>query len=87
MRRIVPWGKPMSNIGLSFLKAVGIRIHTVRYQKIRKRLVKQHDNDETGDDDDNEKMTSKENNRIRGTLTIHVRFSLWICVRVENISL
>ena len=38
--RIVSWGHPMSDNGLSFLKAIGIRVHTVRYQKIRKRIQK-----------------------------------------------
>eukprot|EP00804_Cyclotella_cryptica_P012787 CCRYP_010547-RA/>CCRYP_010547-RA protein AED:0.05 eAED:0.05 QI:183/0.85/0.81/1/0.76/0.63/22/985/2990 len=43
--RSVPWGKPMVQIGLSFLKGIGIRVHTVRYQKIRKQIIQQSNQD------------------------------------------
>ena len=41
----------MRDNGLSYLKAIGIRVHTVRYQKIRKRINKKDDSDNDGDDD------------------------------------
>lgn len=62
--RIVPWGRPMSDIGLSYLKAIGIRIHTVRYQKIRKRFVKRNDQ-EGGDEEDDKAMNSREYKRLK----------------------
>ena len=48
--RTVPWGNPMPSLGLLFLKAIGIRVHTVRYQKIRKAVLLQ-DQDEGEDID------------------------------------
>ena len=66
----------MINNGLSFLKAIGIRIHTVRYQKIRKRLVKNTDNDEDSDNDDDQKMTSKEYKRSRGIFAYQVAIAI-----------
>jgi hypothetical protein len=60
--RVVPWGMPLSSTGLSFLKAIGIRIHTVRYQKIRKAVLLQDQDEGEGDD----YVTSKEHKRIRG---------------------
>jgi len=43
--RLVPWGRPMCPSGLLYLKAIGIRVHTVKYQKIRKRVDRQEFND------------------------------------------
>ena len=64
LQRMVSWGAPMIDSGLSFLKAIGIRVHTVRYQKIRKRTVGTHEVeiDEGGIG----KISSKEYKRIRG---------------------
>eukprot|EP01082_Thalassiosira_pseudonana_P015658 g14534.t1 g14534 contig9:2076053-2079490(+) len=45
--RVVSWGKPMCEHGISYLKAVGIRVHTVRYRKIRKRVDKQINEDQS----------------------------------------
>jgi len=59
--RTVPWGRPMSDNGLSYLKAIGIRVHTVRYQNIRRRVTKKVDTDSSHGDD----VTSKEYKRIR----------------------
>jgi len=59
--RTVPWGRPMSPNGLSYLKAIGIRVHTVRYQKIRRRIVQKDDADRSEVDG----VTSKEYKRIR----------------------
>lgn len=60
--RVVPWGMPISCIGLSFLKAIGIRVHTVRYQKVRKAVLLQDQDEGEGVD----YVTSKEHKRIRG---------------------
>jgi len=60
--RVVPWGRPMSDNGLSYLKAIGIRVHTVRYQKVRKRLVQPRDSQ---DGEVDPQVTSKEYKRIR----------------------
>ena len=65
--RMVPWGRPMCDNGLSYLKAIGIRVHTVRYQKIRKHINKKDDSDDDGDNAGH--LTSKEYKRIRGALT------------------
>ncbi|KAL7543622.1 LOW QUALITY PROTEIN: hypothetical protein ACHAXR_013206 [Thalassiosira sp. AJA248-18] len=59
--RTVPWGRPMCDNGLSYLKAIGIRVHTVRYQKIRKRIIQKNNVDRSEDD----QVTSKEYKRIR----------------------
>jgi len=61
--RLVSWGRPMCNNGLSYLKAIGIRVHTVRYQNIRKRIIQKEDPDQNGDN--NDKVTSKEYKKIR----------------------
>ena len=66
----------MINNGLSFLKAIGIRIHTVRYQKIRKRLVKNTDNDEDSDNGDDQKMTSKEYKRSKGMIAYQIAIAV-----------
>ena len=59
---MVPWGRPMSDNGLSYMKAIGIRVHTVRYQKIRK-LMNQRESEGRNE---NELVTSKEYKRYRG---------------------
>jgi len=61
--RIVPWGRPMCGNGLAYLKGIGIRVHTVRYQKMRKRVIQKVDTDHNGDGDGH--VTSKEYKRIR----------------------
>ncbi|KAL7554677.1 hypothetical protein ACHAWF_018946 [Thalassiosira exigua] len=61
--RMVSWGTPMSDIGLSYLKAIGIRVHTVRYQKVRRRLVLKDETDQSQSEIGNPR--SKENKRIR----------------------
>jgi len=61
-QRVVPWGMPISCIGLSFLKAIGIRVHTVRYQKVRKAFLLQDQDEGEGVD----YVTSKEHKRIQG---------------------
>lgn len=53
---------PMSMNEIPYLKGIGIRIHTVRYQKIRKRASADLDG-ENGDDDE---KTTRERRRIRG---------------------
>lgn len=55
----------MSDNELSYMKGIGIRVHTVRYQKIRNRTV-QNDNAER-DEDDNGRMSSREFLKLRGT--------------------
>lgn len=60
--RMVPWGRPMSDNGLSFLKAIGIRVHTVRYQKIRKRAIQKDPVESTSAASH---VTSREYKRIR----------------------
>lgn len=61
--RSVPWGSPMMDNGLSYMKAIGIRVHCVRYQKVRKQAITSND----GIDDDEAKSwkRSKESKRIR----------------------
>ncbi len=54
----------MIDSGLSFLKAIGIRVHTVRYLKIRKRIVGTNEVDKNEDGIDN--LSSREYKRIRG---------------------
>lgn len=53
----------MSTNEIPYLKGIGIRIHTVRYQKIRKRLVMNEDLDSEHDDDD---VGTRQRRRIRG---------------------
>lgn len=60
--RMVPWGRSMVPNGMTYLKAIGIRVHTVRYQKVRKRIVQKGDVDGSQADH----VTSKEYKRIRG---------------------
>ena len=62
----------MIDNGLSYLKAVGIRIHTIRYQKTRKRIVQKDEIDHNGEDNDN--VTSKDYKRIRGLFCIRLLF-------------
>ena len=62
--RIVPWGRPMSDNGLSYLKAIGIRVHTVRYQKVRRRIVVEKD--DSVEQSEVDQVTSREYKRIRG---------------------
>ena len=66
--RSVPWGKPMIGSGISFLKGIGIRVHTVRYQKVRKRMVQKEGDVE---------ISSKELKRIRGNFYTYLSIS-WI---------
>ena len=65
LRRIVPWGMPMSINGLPYLKGIGIRIHTVRYQKVRKRII--NDDIDSSDHNDEDDITKRERRRIRST--------------------
>jgi len=59
-RRVVPWGMPMSTNEIPYLKGIGIRIHTVRYQKVRKRAVNVDvDGEHDGDD-----VSTRERRRI-----------------------
>jgi hypothetical protein len=61
----------MIESGLSYLKAIGIRVHTVSYQKIRKRMVgTQHDVDSNNDGIDYSHVSSKEFKRLRGKFII-----------------
>ena len=55
----------MSDNGLSYLKAIGIRIHTVRYQKIRRRIVEKDESDDGGEVDQVTSVTSREYKRRR----------------------
>ena len=73
--RVVPWGMPLRQTGLSFLKAIGIRVHTVRYRKIRKAVLLQ-DQDGEGVD----YVTSKEHKRIRG------KSIMYTSIRLNNTS-
>ena len=61
--RVVPWGMPMSPNEIPYLKGIGIRIHTVRYQKLRKRAL---DNELDGEIDDENDVSAKERRRILG---------------------
>ena len=54
----------MSDNGLSYLKAIGIRVYTVRYQKIRKRVVQKDDT--AHNDDANDNVSSRELKRRKG---------------------
>lgn len=70
-RRIVPWGMPMSINGLPYLKGIGIRIHTVRYQKVRKRII--NDDIDLSDHNDEDDITKRERRRIRSRFFAHER--------------
>ncbi len=59
----------MIDSGLSFLKAIGIRVHTVRYLKIRKRIVGTNEVDKNEDSID-KFLSSREYKRIRGTFIL-----------------
>lgn len=54
----------MNDNELSYLKGIGIRVHTVRYQKVRKQTV-QKDN-ANRDEDGNGRMSSREFLKLRG---------------------
>lgn len=56
----------MARNGLPFLKAIGVRIHTVRYQRVRKRMNRKQ-RDDKSERDDEDWQASKEYKRIRGT--------------------
>lgn len=60
--RMVTWGSPMVATGLPFLKAIGIRVHTVTYQKVRRRIIQKEDNDE---DQSENQISSREYKRIK----------------------
>lgn len=67
--RVVPWGMPLQCTGLSFLKAIGIRVHSVRYRKVRKAVLLKDQDEGEGV----EHVTSKEHKRIRGkSATQHI---------------
>jgi hypothetical protein len=68
LQRMVSWGAPIIDSGLSFLKAIGIRVHTVRYLKIRKRIVGTNEVDKNEDSINN--LSSREYKRIRGTFIL-----------------
>ena len=48
---------------IPFLKGIGIRIHTVRYQKVRKRITTVNSD---GEDDDGNDASSRERRRLKG---------------------
>jgi hypothetical protein len=54
----------MIGSGLSCLKSIGIRVHTVRYLKIRKRIV--GTNEVNKNEDGFDTLSSREFKRIRG---------------------
>lgn len=54
---------PISSNALPYLKGIGIRIHSVRYQKVRKRAVAVGSDGENDDDND---VSQRERRRIRG---------------------
>ncbi len=61
----------MLESGLSFLKAIGIRVHTVSYQKIRKQIDgTQNDKDSNNDGIDFSHVSSKEFKRLRGKFIV-----------------
>ena len=63
----------MSDNGLSFLKAIGIRVHTVRYQKIRKRAIQKDPGESISPAN---QVTSSDYKRIRGSFCLYrVEFS------------
>ncbi|KAL7553819.1 hypothetical protein ACHAWF_017158 [Thalassiosira exigua] len=66
--RSVPWGAPMIASGLSYMKAIGVRVHTVRYQNIRKCIAKKevHGNENEDDESPLRASSSKEYKRLRG---------------------
>lgn len=64
IRRMVSWGSPMSDNELPYLKGIGIRVHTVRYQKIRNRAARK--DDALRDEDGNGRMSSREFLKMRG---------------------
>ena len=53
----------MSPNEIPYLKGIGIRIHTVRYQKVRKRAL---DVELDGENDDENDVSAKERRRILG---------------------
>lgn len=72
----------MSDTGLSFMKAIGIRVHTVRYQKVRKKALLRRDSRD-GNEDEGDPVTSKEYKRIRGTcVLIQLRTFLFLAENV-----
>ncbi len=54
----------MNDNELSYLKGIGIRVHTVRYQKVRKQTVQK--NNANRDEDGNGRMSSREFLKLRG---------------------
>ena len=71
--RSVPWGCPLMNNGLSYMKAIGIRVHCVRYQKFRKQLTAKEANN--ADDENTKIRSSKELKRIRSKFEIYLNKS------------
>lgn len=65
----------MIECGISYLKAIGIRVHTVRYQKRRNRV---HPRGRDGQNVESESwQTSKEYKRMRGVFyLIQLHFTL-----------
>ena len=61
---MVSWGEPINDNVLSYLKGIGIRVHTVRYQKFRNRMV--HKDDSDCDNDGGGRMSSREFLKLRG---------------------
>lgn len=62
--RSVSWGSPIMDKGLSYMKAIGIRIHCVRYQKVRKQPTKGKEYCEN-DDEMKRWKSSKELKRMK----------------------
>lgn len=58
----------MGTSGLLYLKAIGIRIHTVSYQKVRKR-VNQQDHEDRSEHNEESWQSSKEYKRNRGNFS------------------
>ncbi len=74
---MVSWGEPINDNELSYLKGIGIRVHTVRYQKFRTRMVQKDDSDL--DNDGGGRMSSREFFKLRGKYCF-----VFIVVQVAN---
>jgi len=71
----------MSTNEIPYLKGIGIRIHTVRYQKVRKRVMIKDLDSEHGDEDD---VGTRERRRINCKYSHALfHFSTLCCVTEE----
>lgn len=73
----------MNDNELSYLKGVGIRIHSVCYQKVRNRTV--HKDNTNRDDDDNGRLSSREFLRLRGNVCHYFVFNQQVCALTDYI--